>query len=97
MRPKIEKLIAFGPFPAEEDVDLDRMQLQLDAIGEIPMPITDEEAAELVKLFGPDEYFGMAWNLVHLIESAPGWPIEACIASGGQEEWMGTLRERAKM
>ncbi|MDB6032726.1 MAG: hypothetical protein JWM16_3064, partial [Verrucomicrobiales bacterium] len=33
----------------------------------------------LVKVFGPDDYYGLAWSLLHLIESAPGWPLADCL------------------
>ncbi|MEU0382903.1 hypothetical protein [Streptomyces chartreusis] len=38
----------------------------------IPKPVTDDEAQALATLFGPDNCFGLAWTLLHLIETAPG-------------------------
>jgi hypothetical protein len=49
----------------------------------------------MVSLFGPDGCFGLAWTLVHLIETSPGWPIEGCITQL-QSEWIVRLRERAE-
>ena len=41
---------------------------------ELSQPATEEEARALITLFGEDSLFGLAWALVHMIESAPGWP-----------------------
>ncbi|MFB9413943.1 hypothetical protein [Dactylosporangium matsuzakiense] len=37
----------------------------------IERPVTDEEAEALADCFGDDLCFGLAWNLLHLIETAP--------------------------
>ena len=37
----------------------------------VAKPVTDDEAAALAQLFGPGDCFGLAWTLVHLVESAP--------------------------
>ena len=58
-------------------------------------PVTDEEACALVKLFGSDDCVGLAWTLLHLIETAPGWPIESALI-GLEGEWIRRLRERAE-
>jgi hypothetical protein len=47
-----------------------------------------------VTLFGPDDCFGLGWTLLHLIETAPGWPIKA-VLDGSQGEWIDRLRERS--
>jgi hypothetical protein len=57
------------------------------------MPVTDEEVCELVKLFGPDDCFGLAWTLLHSIETAPVWPIESAL-DGQEGEWIDRLCER---
>jgi hypothetical protein len=43
----------------------------------IRKPITDGEARALVRLFprGDDTFYGVAWGLLYLVESAPGWPL----------------------
>jgi hypothetical protein len=43
------------------------------------MRISDAEVRGLVHLFGPDECYGLAWTLLHLIETAPGWPLHDCL------------------
>ncbi|MEW2417824.1 hypothetical protein AB0953_29475 [Streptomyces sp. NPDC046866] len=57
--------LAARPAPAE---DIDRRERQLTAISR---RVTSEEAAALATCFGPDDCYGVAWTLVHLIETAP--------------------------
>jgi hypothetical protein len=71
------------------------MQAFEEQLSKVETPVTDEEARALVKLFGPDDCFGLAWTLLHLIETAPGWPIESAI-DGLEGEWMDRIRERAE-
>ena len=73
VRPPVKELAALGPLPNEAsatEADLARRQELLHAL---TAPVSDEEALILVRLFGPDDCFGLAWTLVHLIETAPGW------------------------
>ena len=60
----------------------------------ISRPVTDEEACALVGIFGDDGCFGFASSLVHLIETAPNWPLEHCLTNT-QNEWVAELRNRA--
>jgi hypothetical protein len=46
-------------------------------------------------VFGDDDCFGLAWTLLHLIESTPGWPLPAALPDL-RNEWVRRLRERAK-
>jgi hypothetical protein len=71
------------------------MQAFEDQLSRVEIPITEEEACALVKLFGPDDCFGLAWTLLHLIETVPGWPVESALV-GLEGEWIDRLRERAK-
>jgi hypothetical protein len=48
-----------------------------------------------VHLFGPDDCYGVAWTLLHLIESAPGWPLHDCLQDI-RNEWTERLRLRAE-
>lgn len=53
--------------------------------------MTDEEARALVSVFGPDEYYETAWQILHLVESAPGWPLED-VLQRNDNEWIRRLR-----
>jgi hypothetical protein len=59
----------------------------------ISTPVSDEEAVILARLFGPDDCYGLAWTLLHLIETAPGWPIASAL-SASDNPWIATLRRR---
>ena len=56
--------------------------------------IADDEAKVLIGLFPIDETdsFGLAWTLVHVLETLPGWPLpELQLATG---PWAEVLRIR---
>jgi hypothetical protein len=95
IRPEVRQLVALGAFPSSNDADLATGQRQQQLLESIKRPISDEEARSLIKVFGPDDYFGLAWTVLHLIESAPGWPLRDCL-EGDANEWITRLRESAK-
>lgn len=92
MREQVQALEALGPFPSDQlaaQAEVARYEQLLMSIEE---PVTDEEARVLCRLFGPDDLFGLSWQLVHLVESAPGWPLDECLK--GDAEWQSLLRTR---
>lgn len=93
VRREVAELVSLGPFPASEDVTMEIIQSQESLLNSIARPVTDEEALQLIKLFGPDDYYGMAWTLVHLIESSPNWPLTDCL-TGDSNEWIEHLKKR---
>ncbi|RYD71643.1 MAG: hypothetical protein EOP84_24550 [Verrucomicrobiaceae bacterium] len=94
VRKEIAELRKIGPLPDSQSVDDAKLEQQERLLGLILKPISDEEALILCDLFGPDDYYGMAWRLLHLIETAPGWPIRECLESD-DNDWIILLRERA--
>lgn len=62
-------------------------------VAAIRKPISDDEARVLVRLFGPDDCFGIEEALVRIIETAPGWPLWDTL-SDADNEWIQMLRER---
>ncbi|GJF32778.1 hypothetical protein KNE206_54780 [Kitasatospora sp. NE20-6] len=70
MRPEVQTFTADGPLPdwnsTEEEIDRRCEQLQA-----ISRPVTAEEAEALAACFGPDDCYGVAWTLLHLIETSP--------------------------
>lgn len=70
------------------------MQTFEEQLSKVHTPISDDEAKALVRLFGPDDCFGLAWTLLHLIENAPSWVMEDAI-NGLEGVWVDRLRERA--
>jgi hypothetical protein len=95
MRKAIAKLASLGPLPSEEDAIEPDLSQRSDLLLSIQKPVTDDEAEALVRLFGPDGCYGLAWTLVHLIESAPSWPIIESLRGDG--EWIQLLRYRARL
>ncbi len=95
MQEAIRKLTRFGPFPPSEEAEYAIISKQHELLQHIASPLTDDEARELVKLFGPDEYFGGAWTILHLIETAPHWPLADCLVNESNE-WVSRLIRRAR-
>jgi hypothetical protein len=94
MQPSIQQLINLGPLPSSAMATVGVVQAIEHELAKVQTPISDDEARALVKLFGPDDCFGLAWTLLHLIETAPGWPMKDVLdMSSG--EWIDHLRERA--
>ena len=94
MRPEIKRLLLLGPLPSEDDASVDHLRLVEAELKSVTKPLTDDEARALVSLFGPDGCFGVSWSFLHLIETAPGWPLADCLANL-ENEWVLSLRDRA--
>jgi hypothetical protein len=71
VRQVVQDFVKLGPLPASSapEETIAKHQVQLTRINP---PLTDAEAATLVSCFGPDDCYGLAWTLLHLVESAPG-------------------------
>ena len=77
---------------------LSEHQLKIETIQIMEDELNDLSGANKpveVKLFGPDDCFGLAWTLLHLIETAPGWPVESALVDL-ESKWIDRLRERAE-
>jgi len=94
IRRDVTDLVALGPLQPSKNIDMQLLEKQEGLITALKKPATDVEACVLVQIFGPDECYGLAWALVHFIESAPNWPIERCLQNE-ENEWVKTLRQRA--
>lgn len=98
VRHSVVALAEEGRFPSSIEaasVDNPRLDNIEKLLGEIAAPLTDTEAALLLKCFGPDSLFGLAWALVTLVESAPGWPVpELYRQNDDPGEWLDLLRKR---
>jgi len=91
VRPEIARLGELGPFPSSVVADAETVGTFADLLLSIKEPVTDDEARILVTLFGPDDLFGLAYTVVHLVETAPGWPLEDCLQDTGNR-FVATLR-----
>lgn len=93
VRQEIIEMYALGPLPGEVGVDLNLLKRYEALLSSVKRPVTDEEACVLIKLFGLDGCFGAASSLMHLIETAPSWPIEKCLRDTSNE-WIVEMRKR---
>ncbi|WPW19196.1 hypothetical protein [Streptomyces sp. HNS054] len=91
IRDQVREFVRLGcPLPSEQDNSeegdeaFDEMERALQAIGK---PVTDEEAKLLVNCFGEDDCFGLAWTLLHLVESAPS-PVVTCAPPADANVWI---------
>src|SRR5438874_6079816 len=96
MRPEVAQLAALGRFPHELDVDEADLAERERLVVAIEPPVTEEEARALVPPLGAedDSLFGLAWSLVTLVESAPGWPYWDLLADQAIP-WIAILRQGA--
>ena len=95
MQQAISALLVLGPLPGSASAAaVPTMQAIEEQLSKVQTPLTDEEACALIRLFGPDDCHGLAWTLLHLIETAPGWPVESALV-GLEGEWIDRLRVRA--
>ena len=72
MRNEIAELAKLGPLPSESSTESD-IAARHALLAKISPPLSLAEAVALAGILGPDNCFGLAWSVVHLIESAPGW------------------------
>lgn len=93
VRQAVNDLLNLGTFPASKDVCPEMIRKQEELLRNISSPISDDEARLLVRLFGPDDYYGLAWTVLHLIEHSPNWPLADCLTDEGNE-WIDRLRLR---
>jgi hypothetical protein len=94
MQSAVQKLLKNGPLPSSANADEAYLELIQNLMMEIELPISDAEAKALLGLFGPDDCFGLAWTLVHIIETSPRWPLHDALDSG-PKEWAEVLRQRS--
>src|SRR5438552_1749537 len=73
----------------------DQLKTYESLLSRVAPPISNDEARSLLRLFGPDDCYGLAWTLLHLIESASGWPLYDCL-KGPSNAWTERLRLRAE-
>jgi hypothetical protein len=92
IRRAVEDLVNAGPFPSEEATveEIERTQRLLELI---TAPVSDEEAQMLLATFGPDDCFGMAWTVLHLIETAPS-ALTADYSGNADNDWVKLLEKR---
>jgi hypothetical protein len=71
VREEVQAFVDLGPFPPEDVIGQDDIEERDRRLNLITAPLTDEEAILLLNSFGPDDCYGMAWTVLHLIETSP--------------------------
>lgn len=93
MRPEVQAFAADGPLP-DEDAEGDEIDRRVEQLEVIARPVTAEEARALADCFGPDDCYGVAWTLLHLIETGPN-PVLTVRPAADENEWRHRLWRRA--
>ncbi|MEV6924334.1 hypothetical protein AB0M46_07485 [Dactylosporangium sp. NPDC051485] len=99
IRAEVREFLRLGPLPSEEDGDdsdeaIEVIEAVERALHAIAKPVTQEEAEALIEAFGPDTCFGLAWTLLHLVESAPV-PVVTAEPPDGSNDWVVLLWRRS--
>jgi hypothetical protein len=95
IRPEVQQLVSLGAFPASSDAEEHDIGRRGEILTSITPPVTREEALALLTCFGPDEAFGLAWALLHLIETTPGGVPLASRPAASENEWIRRLWDRS--
>jgi hypothetical protein len=96
MRSSVAQLVALGRLPNEENAGVPELQSFEAALKAIERPLSDEEALALLSVFPSEENscFGLAWSVLHLIETSRNWPLrEARLQQGNP--WVKSMLARA--
>ena len=95
IRQSVADFVSLGPLPSEDEATADGLVHLEKAYRGIERPVSDSEARLLCQCFGPDDCFGLTSSLLHLIETAPGWPLTDCLNTL-ETEGVRELRQRAR-
>jgi len=93
VRAQVRAFIELGMLPDEETAEEDDLEERERLLHQITRPVTDEEARLLVGCFGIDNCYGLAWTLLHLIETAPTFRVDV-EPPPGANEWLVRLWRR---
>jgi hypothetical protein len=94
VRDEVHHFVALGPLP-DSSASEDTIQGYESALERIMPPVSIDEAKVLIRSFGKGDCNGLAWTLVHLIESGPRLPLGTEAETEGNE-WIRTLWERSR-
>ncbi len=93
MQDAICTLVSLGPLPKSIEADMEQLRRIEAALAKVRTPLSRAEAKALLPVFGPDDCFGLAWSLLHLVETAPD--LAHVLADADQSnEWMERLLSR---
>ncbi len=70
IRDEVKELAAVGPMPGSLEATPEEVDRYGHLVLQIRRPLNDEEACLLLGSFGDDDFFGVAWELLHLRNGA---------------------------
>jgi hypothetical protein len=70
VRHAVHELLSLGGLPSENTASENELALWEEKLALLPSPLTTDEARALAGLLGEDYCFGLAWTLIHAIETA---------------------------
>lgn len=95
IRPQVKRLVEMGALPPDRGADPAKVDKFDPEIHAIARPVSNAEARMLLAVFGPDDCYGLAWTLLHLIETAPQ-PVVDNVPAPHSNWWIRTLWDRAQ-
>ena len=96
--PRVQRLVTLGRLPSDnEPWDQTVVARWVAALDALDRPLTDDEAIAVLDSFPADDSTveGVAWSLLHAIESAPYGP-RLVAALDDRSWWVKYLRERSE-
>ncbi len=91
-----KELLDLGSFPESSEADSQTLERQEGLAGQSDSASDGcEEASALCAVFGPDDYYGLAWTLLHFIEFCPRVATRGGLA-GASNQWIERLRRRVE-
>ena len=97
MRTEVLELVSLGRLPEDATATLPEVQSFEIALQKIKPPVSNEEALALLSVLpvGQASCFGLAWSIVHLVETATGWPLPQARVQTANP-WVRSMLERAE-
>jgi hypothetical protein len=99
IREEVLNLVKLGPLPPEKEATVEFLDEWVDRLNLIGEPVNKEEAALLIRLFGPDLCYGCGWSLLHLIETLPSSEFVSLILQEDLDKsnyWISSMINRAR-
>ncbi|MEV0611064.1 hypothetical protein AB0I61_32395 [Polymorphospora rubra] len=93
VRAEVRAFVDLGPLPAEDAAGQEELDEYERRLHRVTGPVSDDEARLLVDCFGVDNCYGLAWTLLHLVETAPTFRIDV-EPPAGANDWVVLLWRR---
>jgi hypothetical protein len=84
----------------EDAASISDLESLEELVNQITPPLSLEEARTLLPLLdreSDDSLYGMVWTVLHLLETAPGWPPPELLSLASPDRpWFRRLTDRAR-